>query len=271
MNQTSTSDKELSVLTNYLQWVQDCYNKSKTPHRPLFFRGHADRDWFLQPAIFRKPQLKERIIILDYKQAFVKDCDYLSSMERILVKMQHHLIPTRLLDWSISPLNALYFACSNKNYMDKDAKVYVMDPWEIYKDIKRAKCVPTYYQEIMKQARFCVALEWSLEEIFDYIRSKFNYNITSRELEMPLPIVGRYMDERVKTQQGCFALWGTDKQSLDFFSAYKPNLRSFDIAAKEKPYILKILSQFGFNEFTLFTDLEGMSKTIQNNGSIFRL
>lgn len=269
MNSASLSIREPLILTEYLQWIQNCYNGCQAQYRPLFFRGHADKEWLLQPAVFRNSKLKERGIILDYKQAFVEEVDYVSSMERILIEMQHHQIPTRLLDWSISPLIALYFACSSEEYQNRNAMVYALNPWHVYNSIKEYTKTPTYYMEIMRQARLRAALNWTVEEITEYIRRKFNYGISSRELELPLPIVGRNMDERVRTQQGCFTLWGIDRQALDFFSPYKSNLNSFEISAKDKPSLLKFLSQLGINEFALFTDKEGMSKSICRNGSIF--
>lgn len=267
MNNDIISSKGSSILSDYLRWIQDCYEGLSFNRRPLFFRGHADKQWLLLPAVFRNSIYDERTIILDYKQAFVKDCDYLSSMERILIEMQHHFIPTRLLDWSISPLVALFFACSSKELDDKDAIVYALNPWNSYKKLKPNKSVPTYYPEIMRQARLCAALNWTFEEICKFVNVKFNYDINSRELEEPLPIIGRYMDDRVRSQQGCFTLWGTDKRSLDDFTVYKSNLMSFDVQAKDKSAILKSLSLLGINEFILFSDREGLSKMIMNHGS----
>ena len=253
-------------MTKYLQWIKECYNKLQPGHRPLFFRGQANWQWRLLPTVLRDSRYDERGIILDYKQTFVAECDYLFNMERMLIEMQHHLIPTRLFDWSVSPLTALYFACSNREYMDMDAKIYALNPWDAYRLLKPEGC-PTYYFEILKQSRLCSALNWTFEEIAGYIGRKFNYEINSLELEQPLPIVGRYMDDRVRSQQGCFTLWGTDKRPLDDFTVYKSNLMSFDVQAKDKSAILKSLSLLGINEFILFSDREGLSKMIMNHGS----
>jgi len=42
--------------------------------------------------------------------------------------MQHYRAPTRLLDWSESPLVALYFALVDKLQEDSDGALWCMDP-----------------------------------------------------------------------------------------------------------------------------------------------
>ncbi|MDE7441491.1 MAG: FRG domain-containing protein [Muribaculaceae bacterium] len=264
-NKSSAVVKDFS---DYLDWIDQCYEEMQSHHRPLFFRGHADLRWELIPSIYRKPYHKERDVILDYKQVLYPESDYLYNIEKILVRMQHHQVPTRLLDWSISPLTALYFACSGD--MDSDAKVYMFNPWnDVFKGGKDGK--PTYYFEILKSARFLLALGWSFEEIKNYIQNKFNYSISSIELELPLPIVGRYMDDRVSSQLGCFTIWGSQKISLDMFSEYIAGLKSIIIPNDCKEGLMNKLSKLGITDFTIFRDIEGFAKEIKKNGSIYRL
>ncbi|MES2205614.1 MAG: FRG domain-containing protein [Pseudomonadota bacterium] len=45
-----------------------------------------------------------------------------------LVDAQHYGLPTRLLDWTSSPLKALYFSVDNHKLDDMDGVIYGLTP-----------------------------------------------------------------------------------------------------------------------------------------------
>lgn len=88
---------------------------------PYLFRGHADFDWELEPAIDRSDfsGLKGRLPRVDLERQAFKEfkrfaVPHLGSRPtndwEFLALARHHGVPTRLLDWTENPLAALFFA-----------------------------------------------------------------------------------------------------------------------------------------------------------------
>lgn len=101
-------------ITSVYQFVKEIAKLKKKEGAELFYRGHADEDWNLLPSIFRveKGLEKEHLLFRDMVAHTPQSFAECKSALDYLVQMQHYELPTRLLDVTMNPLVALFFACA---------------------------------------------------------------------------------------------------------------------------------------------------------------
>lgn len=102
------------------------------------FRGHTDLSWDLVPSIFRNDRAHfEYSYMQEFRHAAparVVQCPEFNDLAAWLAMMQHHGLPTRLLDWSKSILVAAFFAAWNhkeKHRQDRDGAVWAINMMDI--------------------------------------------------------------------------------------------------------------------------------------------
>ena len=103
-----------------------------------WYRGERDSSWKLQPKVFRNQKYVERDLTNRFRVLSKSRHGQLPEYDnygQFLALMQHYGLSTRLLDWSTSPLVALYFAVEKYIYepMTKptDASVWILDPYSL--------------------------------------------------------------------------------------------------------------------------------------------
>lgn len=86
------------------------------------FRGQANIVWNIEPSLFRKDSY------LNAEAEIIKEEVSLESDNLIskVFKLQHYGKPTRLVDLTISPLSALFFAVEDEEQEKYDGVVYVI-------------------------------------------------------------------------------------------------------------------------------------------------
>lgn len=98
-----------------------------------FYRGQSNKAWKLSPRLFREGLLgKERALIEEIKRIYPSEFQGLEYFDQ-LVKMQHYGIPTRLLDTTLNPLVALFFACHEQEQINEDGCVFVFPRLPVYR------------------------------------------------------------------------------------------------------------------------------------------
>lgn len=111
--------------------VLGALKRQTKPKQHTWFRGQSKETWKLIPSLARKKTyLKaESALIKRFMQDAVPHIvTPLREEWEWIFLMQHHRALTRLLDWTESPLAAVYFAVSEQKHLRSDGAVWCLDP-----------------------------------------------------------------------------------------------------------------------------------------------
>lgn len=124
------NDKIITSIGDLISEIKLIYSEQ---NYLLWFRGHSDKDWDLVPSVHRENYEKNEQFLMNdfYMRASVtiKEKPSYENYSGWISLMQHFGLPTRLLDWSQSPLVAAFFATNSfAEYPEKDACIWILKP-----------------------------------------------------------------------------------------------------------------------------------------------
>ena len=91
------------------------------------YRGMADARWGLVPSLNRvcaHDMSLERQMLRSFRKYGYADLQLVSSFWQMLAMAQQFGLPTRLLDWTYSPLVAAHFATEDQETYDRDGIIW---------------------------------------------------------------------------------------------------------------------------------------------------
>ena len=213
-----------------------------------WWRGQADKEWNLRPSLYwRELGQKETNMTVRFRtmaRARHVNCPQNQDVFLWLFLMQHYRLPTRLLDWSESPLVALFFAVEDKAQDCSDAAIWALEPTELNSQQAGKKTIYTAGNSNIRQV-FVEA----------FIR---NPNNPDRRI---ISILTEQTDLRHMLQQSAFTIHGKDDpiNKLDDSAKY---IAKIVIPSQYKVAFRQVLALYGISRAVLFPDLENLAQEI---------
>lgn len=214
----------------------------------FWYRGHEKSTYALTPSLFRyrNAEEKERTLFDLYTQTIVGHLGHKVVSWETLFDMQHYGVPTRLLDWTVTPGNAVFFAVTEK----RDTPcLWILNPVRLNKesDIKSLVGVP----------------EDNQLGLGDYRKS---YWERRPKILHPLAIVPTYQSPRLQRQQGRFTVHGSHTEPID---QQCPGC-VFKIALAEEAckQAIEAMKTMGLTPFSLFPDSVGRAQFVRSEANL---
>lgn len=159
---------------------------------PVWFRGQSVSTWSLEPRLMRTVPIPSETFFLNrFKQDASIILGHRPKTEfEWMFLMQHYGMPTRLLDWSESPLTALYFAL-NAN-PDMPGSLWVLLPTELN---KKSNYRPEFEFEVPS---------FEDEHLKSYLPSTIASELKSKLF--PMAAIAPRNSPRMQAQQGVFTI-----------------------------------------------------------------
>lgn len=166
--------------------------------------------------------------------------------------MQHYRLPTRLLDWSESPLVAVYFAMAAEAGDDIDAALWALSPTGLN-------------LQQLKREVICMPGSRDLRQLS---REAFIANKDNPDCRI-LSVLTEQSDLRHMVQQSVFTIHGCSTSISDLPRADK-YLARIRIPGKAKPVFRQVLALLGISRAVLFPDLENLAAELASLDFILR-
>lgn len=210
----------------------------------IWFRGQAKENWNLIPSLARKPKHlpAEHALIKRFMQNATPHLDSTPQEEwEWLFLMQHHRAYTRLLDWTESPLVALYFTVCETRYLKQNGAVWCLDPVALNGE---AKIKFDFESEIPA---------FGTDPVMDnYLPSRVQDNPSKLN---PVAIVGPRNTPRMAAQLGTFTINHILHTPIEEIGA-KVHIWKWTIPSDVKTKLRDELSYLGISPLTVFPDLD---------------
>lgn len=226
------------------------------------YRGVGDADWRLLTSLDRlggvepahsKTHLEEHILrnFIRFGRPYLPQSR--ANLWEILVIAEHHGLPTRLLDWSHSPLVALHFATLGEN-ANTDRVIWKLD-WQRMHEHFGLKPVAFLVEDLDDWLR-----ERGCKTFWDFLNADTGAQPFACLLDPPS------VTDRLSVQSGTFTLCSVKNRTFDDIlceNGLGDALTRFVIPGERVEYVRDQLDLCTIDERRLFPGLDGIAAELR--------
>ncbi|MDD5369418.1 MAG: FRG domain-containing protein [Anaerolineaceae bacterium] len=236
---------------NSLQGLVEVVLKiNKQFHGQVWWRGQKHFNMLLRPSVLREEVISrggyqyEQSVTTRFMQKAPSRCEAIpdkSNYFEWLLLMQHHGLPTQLLDWTESPLFACYFAVNAEDFPFQDGALFALSPYSLNEQQvgEPDMLLPTH------------------QKVAQLVRKPFTKQIR-KDVDRVVGILPAEIDIRVMMQLSVFTVHGSCKP-LEEYTNSDLYLRKFRIPGNNKKQMREELKFMGVHEANLFPDLDHLA------------
>jgi len=250
------------TISSFGDLVEKLFAKSWNPkigrfRSPYVFRGLCDENYKLQTSLMRlggNYAKIEKPLLRNFIKYAHRDVAQQDSIWHWLSVAEHHSLPTRLLDWTHSPLIAAHFATCNIEKYNRNGAIWCVD------FIATHKLLPQKLKALLKKEN---ALELNTEILSKALKSLHEFDALS-STDFVAFFEPPSLDDRIRNQYALFSVISNPEALLDDWLKKHPSLyRKIVIPASLKWEIRDKLDKANITERVLFPGLDGLSSWLK--------
>ena len=226
------------------------------------YRGMSDASFKMVTSLTRnckelQRDLEPAILENFAKYAILNDASVAKSVWHQMILGQHNGLPTRLLDWTHSPLVGLHFATSEDNMelMEAhDCMVWRIDMAEL------VSLLPERYRDYVNQKQTTIFSVDMLKEITGNSLTRYDEDMKDQAMVIIEP---PSMNPRIINQYSFFSVVPMDIVDIEeFLEKRTQHTVKYVIDASLRWRVRDMLDQLNISERIVYPGLDGLSKWI---------
>ena len=224
----------------------------------LAYRGMEDASDDLTTTLFRLGGSylnHEGHLLRNFRKYAHRDAVPGDSTWNWLALAQHHGLPTRLLDWTFSPLVAMHFATQSLEHFHLDGVIWCVDY------VKTHALLPKQLRLILKEEQADVFTTEMLGRAADQL---WKFGELAETDPFAVFLEPPSLDDRIVNQFALLSLMSDAETALDEWLERRPQLyRRIVIPAGLKWEVRDKLDQANVTERVLFPGLDGLGRWLR--------